>query len=396
MRLRLLFLKTLAFRLPGSATMPGAEPTETMQGEVVSSYAETADFQHSRALVAAKDLKEKVDALVVTQDPEKLASARISWRFARSEFLKLEALRFFSTPVDDDDGPLPRMDSLLTDDGTAVEAQIARLDDSLSLSAEALAKLALADPESVISGFPILEYFLWQSERPVLDNRHGAYLQACSNLLLADLDRLSAEWKPGRLGNFRAMFTEGVKPSLQGLLSALCLLGESQLAGARLQMALDAPDPQELPSTRSCTTHHDLLASISGLESFGRILQPLVAELDLKLAGILDAQFSASTNLASKLPVDLLSLDAAGREVVTELIYALESQSATLRIVGQRLGFILPIEILTGDEAVENLAIAIPSDPAARSGGDCTIFNGGSESFGRVLANATAETCIAQ
>ena len=69
------------------------------------------------------------------------------------------------------------------------------------------------------------------------------------------------------------------------------------------------------------------------------------------------------------------------------------SDNPPIQFIGSpQLDFILPTEILTGDEAAENLAIAIPSDPAARSGGECTIFNGGSESFGRVLANATAET----
>ena len=392
MRLRLLFLKTLAFLLPGALPMISAEPAEKVGIEIVRSYAEMANHQHAKAFAAAGKLKMDVDVLVSDPDPGKLAAARASWRLARSEFLKLEPLRFFSTPVDDDDGPLPRMDSLLRDDGAAVEAQIARPEDSLSFTADSLTKLVMADSESVLSGFPVLEFFLWQSERPSLDKRHGTYLQACSALLLADLGRLTAEWAPGKLGNFRAMFTEGVKPSLHGLLSALCLLGESTLAGARLQMALDAPDRRELPSTRSSTTRQDLLDSIYGLDSFGRILQPLVAEVDQSLAGILDSQFTATTNLASKLPRDLLSLDATGRELVTELIHALESQSATLRVVGQRLGFVLPTEILTGDEAAENFAITIPTEPTARSGGDCTIFNGGSESFGRVLANATAET----
>ena len=392
MRLWLKHLSTLALLLSGAIFPAWAKPAETTEVRVVRAYAEAANLQHSRALAAARKMQAEVNALVSAPDPQKLAAAQAHWRLARSEFLKLEPLRFFSTPVDDDDGPLPRMDGLMKDDGAAVEALLAGLNDSDPLTADALAKRVLAEPESVISGFPVVEYFLWPQDRPALDKRRGAYLQACSDLLLADLDRLRAEWAPGKLGNFRAMFTEGVKHSLQGLLSALCLLGESQLAGARLQMALDAPDPRELPSTHSRTTHQDLLASISGLELFGRILRPLVAEVDQKLAGILDEQFSTTTSLASKLPVDLLSLDSTGRGLVTELIHALESQSATLRIVGQRLGFILPTEILTGDEAAENLAIAIPSDPAARSGGDCTIFNGGSESFGRVLANATAET----
>lgn len=392
MRLWLKHLPNLALLLSGAISLACAKPAKTTEEVIVRAYAEAAYLQHTRALAAAGKLKAEVDALISAPDPQKRAAAQAGWRLARSEFLKLEPLRFFSTPVDDDDGPLPRMDGLMKDNGAAVEALMAGLDGSDPLTADSLAKRALADPESVISGFPVVEYFLWQQEPPSLDQRRSSYLRACSDLLLADLDRLRAEWAPGKLGNFRAMFTEGVKPSLQGLLSALCLLGESQLAGARLQMALDAPDPRELPSTHSRTTHQDLLASISGLESFGRILRPLVAEVDQKLAGILDEQFSATTSLASKLPVDLLSLDSTGRGLVTELIHALESQSATLRIVGQRLGFILPTEILTGDEAAENLAIAPPSDPAARSGGDCTIFNGGSESFGRVLANATAET----
>ena len=392
MRLWLKHLSALAFLLSGAMLPAWARPAEASEARIVRAYAEAADLQHSRALAAARKMQAEVNALVSAPDPQKLAAAQAAWRLTRSEFLKLEPLRFFSTPVDDDDGPLPRMDSLMKDNGAAVEAQLDRLDDPDALTADSVAKRVLAEPESVISGFPVVEYFLWPQDRPALDKRRGAYLQACSDLLRTDLDRLSAEWTPGKLGNYRAMFTEGVKPSLQGLLSALCLLGEAQLAGARLQMALDAPDPLELPSTRSRTTRQDLLASISGLESFGRILQPLVAELDQKLADTLASQFSATNALASQLPVDLLSLDANGRGLVIELIHALESQSATLRIVGQRLGFILPTEILTGDEAAENLAIAIPSDPAARSGGDCTIFNGGSESFGRVLANATGET----
>ena len=386
------FLSLLAFLLSQAISMAGADPASRLEAGVVRAYAEMAESQHTKAHAAAEKLKADVDALLVARDLEKLASARASWRLARSEFLKLEPLRFFSTPMDDDDGPLPRMDSLIKDDGAAIEAQLARLDASGSLTSASLAKLTLADHDSVISGFPALEYLLWRTELPSFDKRQGAYLQACSDLLLADLTQLTAEWAPGKLGNYRAMFTEGVKPSLQGLLSALCLLGESQLAGARLQMALDAPDPRELPSTRSLTTREDLQASISGLESFGRKLLPLAAVMDPALADTLEAQFTATSNLASKLPATLLSLDAVGRGHLSDLIRALENQSATLRAVGQQLDFILPTEILTGDEAAENLAIAIPSDPAARSGGECTIFNGGSESFGRVLANATAET----
>ena len=335
--------------LPAAAEIDGARA-------VVRAFAEIAAGRHEKATQAVQHLHEALALLMQKREPSQLPVARQAWRQARSAVLRLESLRFFFGPIDDDDGPQARLDTLLRNEGKSVEAMIAREETFPDLTAETLQGAHLSpNSDNVLCGLPVLEYFLWHREPLNLTPRRASYLAACAQLLNDDVEAMAREWQAGKLGNYRAMFEEAPDQSLQRILTGMSLLSGVELAASRLQMALDTRAASEIPASRSGTTKEDLLASTEGLKDFWQALQPMVVALDAALAAKMEQQFQASARLAKALPEVIADAvqgaeAAPGRVQITELMLALEAQAESLRIVGRRCGFILPVEIMLGDE----------------------------------------------
>jgi uncharacterized iron-regulated protein len=197
-----------------------------------------------------------------------------------------------------------------------------------------------------LCGFPVLEYLLWQDEP--LSPRRSEFLKSCTEVLVADVEALAQEWQAGKLGNYRAMFEEAGQKSIERILLGMSLLSSVEIAGTRLQMALDTQSPSEIPSSRSGTTKADLVASVQGLRTFWKALRGAV---DSGLVEGMDEEFKTSADLAAGLPEDFMAAIRDHKHApMLQLIEALEKQAVSLRLVGRRLGVMLPVEIMSGDE----------------------------------------------
>lgn len=378
-------LKIITF-LAFCCWMPAADPSDLASAKtsVVKSYGQLASAMMEDAVTSANAMVDSIREMNSNPSRDSLAKARVAWLKARKFYLPTEALRFYGSPIDDDDGPEKQINSWPLDE-QAIE-EIVRDEKSYpDLTSEVLSELnQVGGDKNVTCGFHALEFLLWGPDtdpngpgnRPVTDfttdkwaKRRQAYLGSCAELLVHDLKYVADDWKAGELGNYRAMFEESADLAVQRLVSGLCLLSGFELAESRLQVAYDSEEQEEEPSCFSDSTHLDQIHSTQGLQAFwlgkhdsldgskisGAGLRELVQKLDAPLALKLDAEFSQSVKLATSLPPPFDQAirgtdDSPGRVVVHQLILSLSDVASDLRQFGKLMGFNVPME---PDESLE-------------------------------------------
>src|SRR5690606_39021314 len=116
----------------------------------------------------------------------------------------------------------------------------------------------------VATGYHAIEFLLWgqdlngtgpgAGERPATDfdvqrcsggncQRRIDYLKAATALLIADLEQIIAEWKPG--GAARRHVTADAAAGLAAMLTGMGSLSYGELAGERMKLGLILHDPEE-------------------------------------------------------------------------------------------------------------------------------------------------------
>jgi putative iron-regulated protein len=96
--------------------------------------------------------------------------------------------------------------------------------------------------------------------------RRGQYLLAAADLLIRDLERVTAAWDPNG-GVYYASFTSGGKVSLARILEGMGRLGFGELAGERMNIALVANSQEDEHSCFSDNTHRDILLDALGIQN---------------------------------------------------------------------------------------------------------------------------------
>ena len=357
----------LASNLFAVAAQAAVEPAA-----VLANYANIVHATYDDSLQAAKALQKAVDELIASPSEERLQAARNAWLAAREPYGQTEAFRFYGGPIDDAKDIEGRLNSWPLDEAY-IDYVKGKPNSGLinnpkaPLTIERLIKLnAKGGEANVATGYHAIEFLLWgqdsnpagPGDRSYTDfvdgqgahaERRRQYLKLVTDQVAADLQYLTAQWSDAQ-PNYRARFLkEKPEAALRKVLTSMAVLSSAELAGERIQVALDNQDQEDEHSCFSDNTHRDIVTNALGLRNVllgaykrsdgsmvsGPGIKDLVADKDAKLADQLAAGFNASVAAAEAIqpPFDqeiIGKKDAPGRKRVQAVIAALKQQTQTL------------------------------------------------------------------
>ncbi|MDQ5896559.1 MAG: putative iron-regulated protein [Pseudomonadota bacterium] len=372
MMLKRSFLQLSALALLSPAALSVSAQTSGAEIEaVVRHHAVLVEATYLDTLQAAQALQAAVGAFVATPSAEGLEACRQAWRAAREFYGQTEAFRFHGGPIDDDKGPEGRLNAWPLDeayvDAVAGKPRAGLINNPKFRITKASLSRAneRGGEENISTGWHAIEFLLWGQDRsetgpgdrsfedyvdgkaPNADRRRQ-YLSVVTELLVDDLSFLVKAWAPQQR-NFRARFEKGGRESVRRMIVGLGSLSRGELAGERMEVALNSQDQEDEHSCFSDNTHRDIVTNALGIENvwLGRYtrrdgtrlegpgLRDLVAARKPELAERTSAQIAASVAAAEALqaPFDreiIGAKDAPGRLRVKKTIDSLVAQSKLL------------------------------------------------------------------
>jgi len=274
---------------------------DVTKSSVLGTYADIAAAKYEDSLIAAKRLQEAVDVLVADPSAEKLDAARDAWLAARVPYQQTEVYRFGNAIVDDWDGKVNAwpLDEGLIDyvdasyGGPSDENELAGLNvvanpsfdlsgktiDAGSITPTLLAEtLHEADgiEANVATGYHAIEFLLWGQDlnghdpgagnRPWTDfaegsactggncDRRAEYLTATTDLLVSELEWMTAQWQEG--GEARDQLLADENTGIASILTGMGSLSYGEQAGERMRLGLMLNDPEEEHDCFSDNTHN--------------------------------------------------------------------------------------------------------------------------------------------
>lgn len=343
---------------------------------VLAHYGTLVHAGYEDSLAAAKKLQQAIDAFVAAPSEAGLQNARKAWLDAREWYGQTEAFRFYGGPIDGEDGPEGRINAWPMDeayvDGVQDQPNAGIVNDaSVSIDRETLIGLNEKDGEENIStGWHAIEFMLWGQDldadgpgrRAYTDfvdgkapnaDRRREYLKVVTDLLVNDLAGLVEAWAPDAK-NYRAEFVKD-KANLTKVISGIGILTRGELAGERMEVALDSQSQEDEHSCFSDNTHRDIVANAVGIRNVwrgeyrrldggtleGASLRDLVAAKDKAVAQKVDALMDTTVKSAEGIPAPFdqaVLVDNTGRKKVEATVQALKNQAVGLVEAAQALG----------------------------------------------------------
>ena len=188
-------------------------------------------------------------------------------------------------------------------------------------------------------------------------DRRRQYLNVVTELLIDDLTSLVKAWAPDAKNNYRARFVKGNRESVRKMLVGLGSLSRGELAGERLEVALNSQDQEDEHSCFSDNTHRDAVTNAKGIQNvwlgkyqqadgtvlMGPSLRDLVAAKDAALADKTTQQIAASVAATEGIqaPFDreiIGGKEAPGRQRIQRAIDSLTQQSKDLVAAANAIG----------------------------------------------------------
>lgn len=367
-----------------SATTPQAQPPQAVQtvapAAVAAHYAILVHANYADTLASAQALREAVAAFTAKPSAETLADARTKWLAAREFYGQTEAFRFYGSPIDNDNGPEGRINAWPMDESFVDSVQGKANAGLVNNRKFAITKKSLSaqnergGEENIATGWHAIEFFLWgqdlsdtgpgnrnfedfvDGKAPNADRRRQ-YLNVVTDLLIDDLTALVKAWAPDAKNNYRARFVRGGNESIRKMLVGLGSLSRGELAGERLEVALNSQDQEDEHSCFSDNTHRDAVTNALGIQNVwlgqykradgsvlqGPSLRDLVAAKDAALADKTTKQIAASVAAAEGIqaPFDreiIGGKEAPGRQRVQKTIDSLTQQSKDLVAAANAIG----------------------------------------------------------
>jgi putative iron-regulated protein len=345
---------------------------------VASQYATLVHANYVDSLAGAQDLQRAVQAFTTTPSAETLAAARQAWLEAREWYLQTESYRFYAGPIDND-GPEGRLNAWPIDE-SYIDSVKGKPKAGLVNNRKApITKASLSranergGEENISTGWHAIEFLLWgqdlsetgpgdrsaddyvDGKAPNADRRRQ-YLNTAAELLVDDLGSLVKAWAPAAR-NYRAAFEKGGAESLRKIIVGAGSLSRGELAGQRLEVALNSRDQEDEHSCFSDNTHRDVVGDARGVENVwlgryqrrdgtllqGAALKDLVAQSNAALAERTSQQLAASVAAAEAIqaPFDREitgGKDGAGRQRIQKTIDSLVQQSKDLAEAAAAIG----------------------------------------------------------
>ncbi|MDB6177169.1 peptidase [Paracoccus sp. Z330] len=278
-----------------------AAPAMAGKPEVVSNYVAIAYAAYEDSLLKAQELKGAVDALLADPSADTLNAARQAWIAARVPYQQTEVYRFGNAIVDDWEGKVNAwpLDEGLIDyvdpayGGASDANEYAALNvishpeftlSGTTVDASSITPALLSDTlheadaieANVATGYHAIEFLLWgqdlngtdhgAGQRPWTDfaagddctggncDRRGEYLQAATDLLISDLEWMTAQWAEG--GEAMTTLTSDPDAGVIAMLTGMGSLSYGELAGERMKLGVMLNDPEEEHDCFSDNTHN--------------------------------------------------------------------------------------------------------------------------------------------
>jgi len=346
---------------------------------VARQYANVVYASYEDSLSSALDMQRAVRAFAGAPSVGTLAAARKAWLAAREWYGQTEAYRFSSGPIDDAKGPEGKLNSWPLDEAYIDYVKGKPNSGLINNTKLPLTKATLATAntrggeENVSVGWHAIEFLLWgqdfradgpgdrsfedyvDGKAPHADRRRQ-YLLAVTDLVIDDLRYLQKAWAPGA-HNYRAAFEKGGIESVRKIIVGIGSLSRGELAGQRLETAMNTQDQEDEHSCFSDNTHRDIVNNALGIDNvwFGRFkrldgsrvqgasLNELVAQADAAVATRTGEHIAASVAAANEIhaPFDqeiLVANGPAGRQRIQTTIDSLVQQSKDLADAATAIG----------------------------------------------------------
>lgn len=358
--------------LQAPAHAQAAAPAAATYATVASHYAALVHANYSDALAAAQEMQAAIAAFVAAPSADGLAAARKAWLGAREFYGQTEAFRFYGGPIDDDKGPEGQINAWPLDEAYVDYVQGKPKAGLVNNPKFKITKTNLAKfnerggEENISSGWHAVEFLLWgqdlsetgpgnrsfedyvDGKTPNADRRRQ-FLTVATALLVDDLGAVTKAWAPGQKNNYRARFEKGGKESVRKIIVGMGSLSRGELAGERMEVALNSQDQEDEHSCFSDNTHRDIVTNATGIQNVwlgqykqrnGTLLQgpgvrDLVAAKKADLAEKTTAQLASSVAAASAIPTPfdravVGGKDAPGSKAIQKTIDSLVAQSKLL------------------------------------------------------------------
>ena len=374
----LIVVLAASLNMPSMVNLANAASTDI--NAVVGHYASLVHANYEDTLNATKNLQAAINVFIATPSQANLQAAQKAWREAREFYGQTEAFRFYGGPIDDDNGPEGRINAWPMDesyvDGVKDNANAGLINDrSFAITKAAIAgQNERGGEENIATGYHAVEFLLWGQDlsesgpgsRAYTDfvdgqtanaDRRRQYLSVATELLVDDLTMLVNAWRPGSKLNYRARFEQGGTESLRKMFVGLGSLSRGELAGERLEVALNSQDQEDEHSCFSDNTHRDAVTDALGIENvwLGRYqradgsllkgpgLRDLVAAKNAALAERTSNQIAQSVAKANAIqaPFDreiVGAKDAPGRLRIQATVQSLVQQSKDLVAAANAVG----------------------------------------------------------
>ncbi|WP_353094556.1 imelysin family protein [Methylibium sp.] len=381
MKPSLLLVALLAIASNGIASAQTAPAAPAVSyADVATQYATLVHANYDDALQSARTMQQTIEAFVAVPSADTLTAARRAWLAAREVYGQTEAFRFYGGPIDDDKGPEGRINAWPMDESYVDGVQGKPAGGLIGNRKFVISKKNLAaqnergGEENIATGWHAIEFLLWgqdlsesgpgnRSFEDFVDgksanaDRRRQYLSVVTDLLVDDLATLTRAWAPGSKNNYRARFQQGGKESVRKILVGLGSLSRGELAGERLEVALNSQDQEDEHSCFSDNTHRDAVTNAKGIQNVwqgsykradgsvvqGASLRDLVAAKDAALADRTTQTIAASVAAAEAIqpPFDreiVGGKDAPGRQRIQKTIDSLTQQSKELVAAANAVG----------------------------------------------------------
>ena len=368
------------FALPLLATPGFALRAQSVDAGAVARHGSALMLaSYEDALAAALDLQKAIQAFVGQPSQAGLDAARKAWLAAREWYGQTEAFRFYGGPIDDDKGPEGRLNAWPLDesylDYVKGKPNAGLINDrKVPITKANIARYnERGGEENIAAGWHAVEFLLWgqdlnsdgPGDRPFDDyldgkrpnaDRRRQYLSTVSELMVDDLRYLVASWSAGA-NNYRQRFERGDMESMRKIIVGMGSLSRGELAGERMEVALNTKDQEDEHSCFSDNTHRDIVNNALGIENMwlgrfvrrdgstlqGASLRELVATRDAAVAERSTQRIAASVAAARDIqaPFDreiVGGKDGQGRQRVQKTIDSLVQQSKDLTDAATALG----------------------------------------------------------
>ncbi|MEL6425265.1 MAG: imelysin family protein [Pseudomonadota bacterium] len=385
---------TLAL-FPVASAVQAASPRDVIDG-----YADLALAKYADSLTAAQSLQTAVRAFIDAPSAETHAAAKDAWLAARVPYQQTEAYRFGNAVVDAwegkvnawplDEGLIDYVDTVHygeeNEENGFFRANIVanpilqvggQTVDAGEITPALLGQLHEIDgvEANVATGYHAIEFLLWGQDingtnagagaRSHTDflidgctngncDRRADYLNAATDLLIADLEEIVAAW--GADGAARAdLAAQSDAQGLSSILTGLGSLSYGELAGERMQLGLILHDPEEEHDCFADNTHNSHFYDALGIQNvyLGRytrldgteievpaladLTAAVNADLDVEMSAKLDATMAAMQVMKDRADSGIEAYDqmigfgnTEGNAVVQSAIDALVSQTRTI------------------------------------------------------------------